>query len=1036
MRCVACQHELAEGARFCQQCGTRVEAASASSAALALPEGERKQVTVLFADLKGSMELLAGRDPEDARALLDAVLQHMMEAVHHFGGTVNQVMGDGIMALFGAPLALEDHAVRACHAALRMQDAVQRFARSGSVPGAALAAIRVGINSGEVAMRSISSDLRMDYTAVGQTTHLAARMEQLASPGVTLLGPATRAMVEGLVDLRDGGIRPVKGLGEPLPVYELVGTRRSQSRLQAGHGRELTPFIGRAAELARLQQALALARQGRGQHLTLVGEAGAGKSRLLHELVQGDAARGWWVLAAAAVSYGRRTPFLLLAELMADFLGFEAGDDDAARVERVRARAAEGGEGTCDALLSLLGLPGAGAAWQRSDPGEKRHQTLAAAAALLQRASRERPLLVIIENLHWIDAQTQAFIDTLAATTLHDRVVLLCSCRPEHTLPAAQTAVPIAALDAPAAQVFVANLLGDDSSVAAVGRLLVERTQGNPFFLEETVRSLVESGALAGVPGALRLQWPLDNLQVPATVQAVLAARIDRLRPADKLVLQAAAVIGRDVVLPLLAAAAAMGEPDTAASLARLEAAGLLYTTATHPQHALSFKHALTQSVAYGSLLREQRRALHARLVPALEALHAGRLPEHADLLARHALGAELWPQALHHLRLAAEQAAARSAYVEAAALLQQALAVLPRLADGPASAATAIDLRLALRQALLPLGRFDEILHLLQQALALAELAGDRPRGGRVQAFLAAWYWWRGQPDAASQAADHALLIADECADTGLAALAQSYLGQILYTRAEYTRAVAVLEAAARLEDTRRGERFGPGVPLAAFSRIWLVFTHSERGDFGAAAEEAARAEAGAVGHLYTRVVLASAVGYSHILQGALDDAIRVLERAHADARQNMPTQLDQVATRLGHAYALAGRHGEALALLSPACMALKATYLINLSIQLAWLADAWLRAGRLDAAQAVAAEALALARQCREPGNEAWVHWTLGRIAQSGGQPAEASAAFDAARVLALRHGMPPLLLRLDREAGFISAGGVPPTGAGNDG
>ena len=499
-------------------------------------EGERKQVTVLFADLKGSMELLAERDPEEARQLLDPVLDRMMAAVHQYEGTVNQVMGDGIMALFGAPLAHEDHAVRACYAALRMQEAVKQYAtevqRSHGVP----IHIRVGLNAGEVVVRSIGSDLHMDYTAVGQTTHLAARMEQMAMPGSILITPAVLGLVEGFVQVKALGAMPVRGLRDPVEVYEVTGAGMVRSRLQAAAARGLTRFVGRQPEMETLQQALAQAQAGHGQVVALVGEAGVGKSRLLYEFGHSHHTRGWLVLETASVSYGKATPYFPVIDLLKRYCHVEERDDPRTIRAKVTGQILtldEALQATIPALLALLDALPADSPFLRLDPPQRRQRTLDGLKRLLMRESQVQPLLLVFEDLHWIDTETQALLDSLVESVPTARLLLLVNYRPEYQHGwGSKTYYRQLRLDPlpPAnADELLQALLGDDPSLAPLKPLLIARTGGNPFFLEESVRTLVETGMFVGAPGAYRLAQPLASLQMPATVQAVLAARIDRL---------------------------------------------------------------------------------------------------------------------------------------------------------------------------------------------------------------------------------------------------------------------------------------------------------------------------------------------------------------------------------------------------------------------------------------------------------------------------------------------------------------------------
>jgi class 3 adenylate cyclase len=559
-------------------------------------EGERKQVTVLFADLKGSMELLADRDPEEARQLLDPVLDRMMEAVHRYEGTVNQVMGDGIMALFGAPIAHEDHAVRASYAALRMQEAIGRYAEELRRGQGVDVQIRAGLNSGEVVVRSIGSDLHMDYTAVGQTTHLAARMEQLARPGTTLLTTATLRLVEGYVEVKALGRVPVKGLQEPIEVYELLRAGAARSRLQASVTRGLTRFVGRDTELGQLHQALARAGAGHGQLVAGVGEPGVGKSRLFFEFTRSYRTHGWLVLESHSVSYGKATPYLPLLELLKAYFGIEASDDVRKVREKVTGKLLTLDrtlEPTLPAFLTLLEVPIEGLPWQALDPQQRRQLLLEAIKRLLLCESLVQPVLLVVEDLHWIDAETQALLDSLVESLPTSRLLLLVNYRPEYQhnwgSRTYYTQLRLDPLPPESAKELLQSLLGEDVSLAALKRLLIDRTQGNPFFLEETVWTLVETQALQGERGAYCLAQALSGIQVPATVQAVLAARIDRLPLEEKRVLQTAAAIGTDVPWPLLRAIAEVPEEELHRRLAHLQAAEFLYETSLYPEREYTF---------------------------------------------------------------------------------------------------------------------------------------------------------------------------------------------------------------------------------------------------------------------------------------------------------------------------------------------------------------------------------------------------------------------------------------------------------------
>ena len=635
MKCARCQHENRAGAKFCEECAAPLVRACANCGAQLSPtakfcsecahpagpvipsttqrfgapesytpkhlaekiliskaalEGERKQVTVLFADLRGSMELFADRDPEDARRLLDPVLEHMMEAVHRYEGTVNQVMGDGIMALFGAPLAHEDHAVRACYAALRMQEAVKRYAeevrRAHGIP----IQIRVGLNSGEVVVRSIGSDLHMDYTAVGQTTHLAARMEQMALPGSILIPPETLTLAEGYVTVKALGAMPVKGLEAPMDVYEVTGATTIRSRLQAAAARGLTRFVGRDGEVEQLRHALERAKAGHGQVTAVMGEPGVGKSRLFWEFIQSHRTAGCLVVESSSVSYGKATSFLPLIDLLRTYFQIEPRDDARKIREKVTGKLLSldrALEPSLPAFLWLLDVPEEDLQWENLEPPQRRQRTLDGVKRLLLRESQVQPVLVQFEDLHWIDAETQALLDSLVESLPAARLLLLVNYRPEYqhswSGKTYYRQLRIDALPPESADELLESLLGQDPELQPLKRLLIERTGGNPFFLEESVRTLAETKALAGERGAYRLAKASQTFQIPATAQAILASRIDRLSPEDKRLLQAAAVIGKDVPFSVLQAIADGPEEALRSGLTHLLAGEFLYEGAPVP---------------------------------------------------------------------------------------------------------------------------------------------------------------------------------------------------------------------------------------------------------------------------------------------------------------------------------------------------------------------------------------------------------------------------------------------------------------------
>jgi class 3 adenylate cyclase/tetratricopeptide (TPR) repeat protein len=790
------------------------------------------------------MELLADRDPEEARQLLDPVLEQMMEAVHRYEGTVNQVMGDGIMALFGAPIAHEDHAVRACYAALAMQEAIRSYADQVRQTHQVESQIRVGLNSGEVVVRAIGNDLHMDYSAIGQTTHLAARMEQLATPGSILLTAETLRLAEEVVQVKSLGPTPVRELRQPQEVFELVGAGSPRTRLQAFAVRTLTRFVGRHAEVEAMRQAHALAGMGHGQLVAVVGEPGVGKTRLFYEFLCAPWTQGWLLLESQAASYGKATPYHPIRELLNAYFQLEAREEAGQRQQRVRSKLCALDPAlapTLPAVLALLDVPVDDRAWQALDPPQRRQRTLDALKRLLLRESQVQPVLLVCENLHWIDTETQAFLDSVV-DSLPTARLLLVNYRPEYHHPwgrkTSYVQLRLNPLPPTSADELLQALLGDDASLAPLTPLLIARTAGNPFFLEESVRTLVETGVLVGEPGAYRLVQSLPTIQVPATVHAVLAARIDRLPSDEKRLLQTAAVIGTEVPFALLQAIADLPEAALHRGLAHLQTAEFLYETRLFPEPEYTFKHALTHEVAYSGLLQERRRVLHAQIVEALEGLYPDRLAEQVERLAYHALRGEAWAKGLTYSRQAGAKAYAHAALREVVGYFEQALVALQHLPDRRDTREQTIDLRLDLSVSLFALGEHRHTLVHLRAAETLATALGDQRRLGLVFARLSNTLVGMGDNDGALASGQRAVALATALGDLPILADATSRLGNVYHALGDYARALELLrQAEEALAGAALRERVGPPSPvtvvLPTTFRAFLLGSLAEVGKF-----------------------------------------------------------------------------------------------------------------------------------------------------------------------------------------------------------
>jgi tetratricopeptide (TPR) repeat protein len=878
-------------------------------------------------------------------------------------------------------------------------------------------ALRLGIDSGEVVLRFSANDLGREYTALGPAVRAAARLEQLAADGTTVVTRETVRLAEGYFTTR-----PL----ERSDALALVAARPTRSRFQhVVSARRLTPFVGRDQELAALARPAERARAGHGQIVGVVGEPGIGKSRLLWEVIRSHLADGWRVMQVGAASYGAATAYLPLIDLLKGYCRIEARDDLAAVGAKLRAQVLALDPALAPdlpALHALLDVPADDPAWEALDPPRRRRQTLNALKRLLLRESREQPLALVVEDLHWIDEETRALLDDLVDSLPAARVLLLVSYRPEYAhawgARSAYTQVRVGSLPEGGTRDLLGALLGDDPALAPVGRRLADAAEGNPLFLEECVRALAEDGALVGAPGRYRLAGPVEAIRVPSTVQAVLAARIDRLETGAKQLLQSAAVIGREVPFSLLRAVVGTDGDDLRDRLGRLQSAELLYEATLFPELAYTFKHALTHDVAYGSLLQERRRALHARVVRAMERSYAGRLVEVAERLAYHALRGELWEEALCYARQAGGKAAARSAHREAAIGFDQALLALRRLPETPALLQQAIDIRLEIRSALYPLGEFEQIVTRLREAETIAEALHDRGRLARVAALLASLYFTTGRYEPAIEAARRTRVIGEATGALGDRVLGNHYLGLAFHSLGQFPSAIELLTwNVEALTGDRELARFGLHGVAVVFSLSPLVWSLAEVGDFPTALarsrEQLRIAES--ADHPYTLSAACIGNGLLHLRLGNLERAMAIGERGLGVCRTWENRTMQWVsASQLGYAQALSGRLVEGIATLSEAVDlgdALQAA--MNHALAVGWLGEALLLADGAEEAAEQANRSLGLARERGERGAEAWAVRLQAEIASHQGPATDDRAEWLYRRALALADelGMRPL-------------------------
>jgi len=1019
-------------ARFCRICGQTIKQA-ATIATVEVPgapspdsyvprylaekilasrqslEGERKQVTVLFADIKGSTRLLEGIDPEQAQKLIDPVLHVMMDAVHRYEGTVNQVLGDGIMALFGAPLAHEDHALRACYVALAMQEEMRRYRRKLGQSEDVGLQIGIGLNSGEVVVRSISNDLNVDYSALGHTTHMAARMQELAARGAILMTASTLRQVEGFVQVKPVGAVPVKGVSRPVEAFEVIAATAARTRVQAAAVRGLTPLVGRRREIEVFSKLVEEAGSGKGQILAMVGEPGLGKSRLVHEFTRHQLRPGWLVLEGTSVSYGKATPYFPLIEMLRGNFQIADGEGSDNIREQVVMHILELDNMLKDAIPPILALLGAlaevssPAPWTQfkelvdaterylgTDPQQRRRYTFDALKRVLIRESQRQPLLIVFEDLHWIDSETQTFLDSFVESLPMARIVLVVDYRPEYSHSwgdkSYYTQIRVDPLQPASAEELLQYLLGSNKDLAPLKELLMHRTEGNPFFAEESVRSLVETGVLVGEKGAYRPGLRTDEIRIPSTVQSVVADRIDRLAMEEKRILQTAAVIGVIVPFSLLQAVAGIEDEDLRRHLAHLQTAEFLYETNLFPELEYSFKHAITSEVAYGELIRARRVTLHSQILKAMEERAGDNLQDYLETLAHHAFCGEIWDKAVSYSREAGSKAMGRFACREALTFFDRALSSLERIPTSRQIVQQTIDLRLDLRNALFPLEEFERLLENLRTAESLAEGLGDQRRLGRISGYLAHYYSLMGDREKAAESGRRGLSLAQALDDFALQVQLNYYLGRAYFYEGEYEQAIDFHKRnVASLTGEKIREHFDMECPPSILCRVFLVMCFAETGEFSPAIEHGKDAIqiARDIDHSFGSVYADFGIGFAYLRKGDVGTAIEALERGLERCRvADIPIQFPLVAAPLGLAYVLSGRIAQGTSLLEQAIGQTASRRSPAQAFRFAWLSEAYLHADRIEEAASHAERALEFSRNHQERGREAWILRQIGKI------------------------------------------------------
>ena len=869
--CPKCGADNPAGQRFCGTCGTALGASAvavsaeksndsqiriAETPAPGNLDGERKTVTALFADIKGSMDLIEDLDPEEARAIVDPALKLMIDAAHRYDGYVVQSTGDGIFALFGAPVSHEDHPQRALYAALRMQEEVKRFAEKLRAEKGVNLQVRVGVNTGEVVVRTIKTDERnTEYTPIGHSTSLASRLQALSAPGSIAVSETVRKLVEGYFALKPLGPARIKGVSDPVEVYEVTGLGPLKTRLQRSAGRGFTKFVGRNREIEAMKSAADQARAGHGQIVAAMAEPGVGKSRLIYEF-KATSQSGWMVLETFSVSYGKATAYLPVIGLLHSYFEISPEDDARKRREKIAGRLAildPSLEGTRPYLFSLLGIVEGDDRnqwhWEQSldrldeylhelqkkdplaqmDAQIKKRRTLDAIKRILARESLNQPLMVIFEDLHWIDEETQALLNLIADSIATSRILLLVNYRPEYRHEwggkTYYTQLRLDPLAKENAAEMLQSLLGDGAQLDPLKRLIIEKTEGNPFFIEEMVQTLFEDGALVR-NGTVNLASPLSDLKIPPTVQGILAARIDRLPPAEKELLQTMSVIGKEFPLNLVRAVTGIPNDRIQPMVDHLQVAEFIYEQPSAGDFEYTFKHALTQQVTYQSVLMERRKTLHERAAAAIETIHASQLDDHLAELANHYSRSANLMKAVHFLGRAANQASQRSLYEEAIGYVNRALELLASTPESEARAHDELRLQMNLGVALMAAKGFssNDVGRAFSRGYELARNLNDpQQQSQKFVALQGVWgfHYTRGDTASALKVAQETMALAQSLEDSvqlprpRMLKIAHYALGSSLFQAGDLSAGRDHLEKSLAFENVRASiegiGRFGP---------------------------------------------------------------------------------------------------------------------------------------------------------------------------------------------------------------------------------
>ncbi|MDH3598068.1 MAG: AAA family ATPase [Candidatus Tectomicrobia bacterium] len=1076
MQCPQCRHENPENARFCNACGAKLEVVcsacehvnptgslfcnacghnlvgppispsthlqpqpaiqvEAPPAEPQTPDAERRQLTVMFCDLADSTTLSSQLDPEDLREVIQSYQSSCDEVIQHFEGHIAQYLGDGVLVYFGYPRAHEDDAQRAIRAGLGLVDVLEELNRCLEHERGIQLTIRVGIHTGLVVVGPVGGASHHEQLALGETPNIAARLEGLARPNTVVISHATAQLVQGYFDWQALGEQPLRGIPDPIAIYQVLAESEARNRLDVAS--TLTPLIGREQEVRLLRDRFVQAQAGMGQVVIISGEAGIGKSRLIQALQDQIDKESVIRLECRSSPYYQHTPLTPIIDLLHRFLGWgrdEPPDTTLAKLESELNRYQLEVAGIVPLLATLLSLPLPDDRYPalQLTPPQQRQKTLEALLSIILAVAEQQPVLFILEDLHWIDPTTQEFLSLLIDQIPTAAMYLVLTCRPSFQAPWSSrsylTQVTLNRLSQRDVEEMIDHVIDGKRLPDDVLRQLVEKTDGVPLFVEEMTKTLLESDRLRLVDTHYELTGSGATFSIPATLQDSLMDRLDRLVTA-KAIAQLGATMGRQFSYELLQAVIQLDETRLHQELAQLVDAEIVYQRGLPPQSTYTFKHALIQDAAYQSLLKRTRQSYHQQIATLLADRFAQTPEAQSERLAYHTFQGELWDQAVTYFQQAGSQSMARSAYREAASCFDQAVAALEHLPESRETLEQGIDLRLDLRNALLPLGEEARIIDNLRTAETIAERLDDAQRLGQIALYLCIYFSTIDEHDRAIAAGQRALALGASIDAVDLQAVAQTYLGVVYSFEGDYRQALDFSrQAMALLTGELLYERLGQAALPALVSRGIGAWSLAELGTFAEGrrmAEDALRL-AEAIAQPYNIASARRFVGLVYRRQGDFHQAIPALEQCLALSQNaNISRFFPVIASTLGVAYASVGRNAEALPLLNQVLEHVATgNRLIFHALMLSELSEAVLLVGRVEEASALADHLYELSHTHSGRGYQAHACRLRGEVAMRRDSPKldQAEPHYQQALALADKLGMRPLEAHCHRGLGML--------------